>query len=227
MFNSALSKKRDDERLAQLLNIIQPVRNEFHISMETLRQGQQWMIDIAHILDAPLPELDTPKLSVQLNQGMRVQRLLNRYLSRLKKQRGLSETLIKFRQHLMDITARWGDDLFVCYDLAGVPPTNNALESRFGRLRRDQRRISGRQFNTATLLNEGPYLIWECGDSEAQVLARLRRVASNRTDYQRRYKKLCVEQERRRLIYRLQHYQSQVFGELEAQWTAILSHKTV
>jgi hypothetical protein len=74
--------------------------------MAALRQGQQWMIDIAHILDAPLPELDTPKLSVQLNQGMRVQRLLNRYLSRLEKQRGLSETLIKFRQHLIDITAR-------------------------------------------------------------------------------------------------------------------------
>lgn len=77
------------------------------------------------------------------------------------------------------------------------------------------------------MLDEGPYLIWECGDSEAQVLARLRRVASNRSDYQRRYKKLCVERERRQLIYRLQHYQSQVFRELEAQWAAILSRKTV
>ena len=158
---------------------------------------------------------------------MRVQRLLNRYLSRLKKQRGLSETLIKFRQHLMDITARWGDDLFVCYDIAGVPPTNNALESRFGRLRRDQRRISGRQFNTATLLDEGPYLVWECGDSEAQVLVRLRGVAANRVDYQRRYKNLRAEQERRRLIYRLQHHQTQVFRELEAQWAAIHLGKTV
>ncbi len=100
---------------------------------------------------------------------------------------------MKFRQHLIDITGRWGDDLFVCYDIAGVPPTNNALESRLGRLRRDQRRISGRQFNTATLLAEGPYLIWECGDSEAQVLARLRRVAANRVDYQRRYQKLRAE----------------------------------
>jgi hypothetical protein len=91
--------------------------------MAALRQGQQWMIDIAHILDAPLPELDTPKPAAQSNQGMHVQRQLIRYLSRLKKQRGLSETLIKFRQQLIDITARWGDDLFVCYDIAGVPPT--------------------------------------------------------------------------------------------------------
>lgn len=195
--------------------------------MEALGQGQQWMIAIAHILDAPLPEFDTPKPSVHGHSGTQVQQQLKRYLAKLKKQRGLAEWLIEFRQHLMDITDRWGKDLFVCYDIAGVPPTNNALESRFGRLRRDQRRISGRQFNTATLLEEGPYLIWECGDSEAQVLARLRRVASNRMEYQRRYQNLCAEQQRRRLRYRLQHHQTQVFRELEAQWAAIRSHKSV
>jgi len=197
--------------------------------MEGLRQGQQWMIDIAHTLrvDAPLPDLDMPRPSVRANSGAGVQQQLNHYLSQLQKQRRRSEWLVEFRQHLTDITGRWGDDLFVCYDVAGVPPTNNALESRFGRLRRDQRRISGRQFNTATLLDEGPYLIWECGDSEAQVLARLRRVATNRLDYQCRYKNLRAEQERRRLIYRLQHHQTQVFRELEVQWAAIHFHKTV
>ena len=216
-------------RLAQLFSVIQPVPDEFRVPMEALRQGQQWMIDIAHTLrvNAPLPELDMPRPSVRPDQGARVQQQLNRYLSQLQKQRGLSEWLMEFRQHLIGITGRWGCDLFVCYDIAGVPPTNNALESRFGRLRRDQRRISGRQFNTATLLDEGPYLISECGDSEAQVLARLRRVATNRADYQRRYQNLCAEQERRRLIYRLQHHQTQVFRELEAQWAAIHLGKTI
>jgi len=100
------------------------------------------MIDIAHILDAPLPELGTPTLSAQPTQGARVHQELQDDLADLENQSGLSEWLVKFRQHLIDITDRWGDDLFVCYDIAGVPPTNNALESRFGRLRRDQRRIS-------------------------------------------------------------------------------------
>ena len=155
-----------------------------------------------------------------------MQQELQDYLTDLQSQPDLLEWLVKFRQHLIDITHRWGDDLFVCYDLAGVPPTNNALESRFGRLRRDQRRISGRQFNTATLLDEGPYLVWECGDSEAQVLSRLRRVAANRADYQRRYDNLCAEQERRRLSYRLQHHRPKVFRELEAEWAMIHSGKT-
>ncbi len=203
------------------------MRDEFRVPMAELRQAQQWMIDIARILDAPLPELDSPRPSARPEQGAHIQQQLSRYLANLQKQRGLSDWLIEFRQHLIGITDRWGDDLFVCYDIAGVPPTNNALESRFGRLRREQRRISGRQFNTATLLDEGPYLIWECGDSEAQVLARLRRVAANRADYQRRYQGLCTEQERRRLTYRLQHHRRAVFHELEAQWAAIHSGKTV
>ncbi len=207
--------------------MIQPVRDEFHMPMQALRQAQQWMIDIVHILNVPLPELDTSRHSVPPSQGAHIQQKLNRYLSKLQKQRGLSEWLIEFRQHLIGITGRWGNDLFVCYDSAGVPPTNNALESRFGRLRRDQRRISGRQFNSATLLDESPYLVWECGDSEAQVLARLRRVAANRLDYQRRYQKLCTEQERRRLSYRLQHHRPKVFRDLEAQWIAIHSGQSI
>ena len=195
--------------------------------MADLRQAQQWMIEIAHILDAPLPELGTPTDSAQSDQGARVRQQLNRYLADLQKEPDLAEWLVNFRQHLIAITARWGEDLFVCYDIAGVPPTNNALESRFGRLRRDQRRISGRQFNTATLLDEGPYLVWECGETEAQVLVQLRRVAANRADYQRRYQGLRTEQERRRLTYRLQHHRPAVFREFEAQWAAIHSAKTV
>jgi hypothetical protein len=100
MLNLALSKKRDDERLTQLPNIIQPVRNEFRVSLAALRQGQQWMIDIAHILDTPLPELGMPKSTTRLNQGIRVQRQLNRYLSRLKKQRGALITVNKKLIHI-------------------------------------------------------------------------------------------------------------------------------
>jgi len=197
--------------------------------MMPLRQAQQWLLDIVQILDTPLPQLDAQGQPPRPGQAARVQRKLNRYLAVLRQLPDLSEWLDTFRHHLIDITARWGDDVFVCYDIVGLPATNNALESRFGRLRRDQRRISGRQFNTATLLDEGPYLLWECGDSEAQVLTRLRRVAVNRADYQQRYRRLCAEQARRQLAYRLQHQRPKVFRELETQWAELHSpsRKTV
>jgi hypothetical protein len=107
-----------------------------------------------------------------------VQQKLERYLARLQRQRDLPDQLVDFRQHLVDRLARWGDDLLRYHDIVGLSPTNNALRcaSRFGCLRRDQRRITGRQLNTATLLDEGPYLVWKCGETEIHVLARLRRV---------------------------------------------------
>ena len=197
--------------------------------MRPLRQAQQWLQDIVRILDTPLPQLDAQGQPPQPGKAARVQRKLNRYLAALRPVSDRSEWLDTFRQHLRDITARWGEDMFVCYDLVGLPTTNNALESRFGRLRREQRRISGRQFNTATLLHEGPYLLWECGDSEAQVLTRLRRVAVDRADYQQRYRSLRTEQARRQLAYRLQHQRPKVFRDLETQWAELHSpsRKTV
>jgi len=197
--------------------------------MRPLRQAQQWLLDVVQILDTPLPQLDAQGQPPRPGKAARVHRKLNRYLAALRQLPDLSEWLDTFRQHLIDITARWGDDLFVCYDIVGLPATNNALESRLGRLRREQRRISGRQFNTATLLDEGPYLLWECGDSEAQVLARLRRMAVNRADYQQRYRRLRAEQARRRLAYRLQHQRPKVFRELETLWAELHSpsRKTV
>ena len=195
--------------------------------MLPLRQGQQWLIDIVHILDAPLPELNQQGVAPQRGQAAHVQQQLTDYLAALPAGSDLPDGLLNFRRQLIDLTTRWGDDLFVCYDIVGLPTTNNALESRFGRLRREQRRITGRQHNTATLLDEGPYLIWECGDTEAQVLARLRCVAANRTDYQQRYLTLRAEQQRRRLVYRLLHQRPQVFHDLEAEWDKLHSHKTI
>jgi len=200
---------------------VHSVRDQFRPLLRPLRQAQEWMIDLVHILATPLPKFDAQGQPPRAGQAARVQRKLNRYLAALAKLPDLPEWLDTFRQHLIDITARWSDDLFVCYDLVGLPATNNALESRFGRLRREQRRISGRQFNTTTLLDEGPYLLWECGDSEAQVLARLRQVAANRADYQQRYQRLQAERMRRQLAYRLQHQPRKVFRKLETQWAEL------
>ena len=120
----------------QLLALVRPVRDEFRPLLRPLHQAQAWMIDIAQILEAPLPECDAQGQPPRAGQAARVQRKLNRYLATLRKLPDLPEWLDTFRQHLIDITARWGNDLFVCYDIVGLPATNNALESRFGRLRR-------------------------------------------------------------------------------------------
>jgi hypothetical protein len=51
-----------------------------------------------------------------------------------------------------------GPDLLPCYDVPGLPPDNLKLESLFGRLRGQQRRISGRS-STRPLRDFGHYRV--------------------------------------------------------------------
>ncbi|MBV7330988.1 hypothetical protein KFU94_22660 [Chloroflexi bacterium TSY] len=49
----------------------------------------------------------------------------------------------------------WG--LFVCYDVSGLPSTNNALEGFFGRLKTNQRLITGRKSVNNFVLRYGSF----------------------------------------------------------------------
>ena len=98
---------------------------------------------------------------------------------------------------------RWnfvGYDLLHCYDIPGLPPDNLQMESLFGRLRRHQRRISGRK-STKALRNFGQCQILFSAESQAQLLQQLCRVPLS--DYQRSRKRLAQAESRRQFLHRL------------------------
>jgi len=68
-----------------------------------------------------------------------------------------------------------GPDLLPCYDIPGLPPDNLKLESLFGRLRRHQRRVSGRK-STRELRDFGQYQVLFQAESETNLLQQLRQV---------------------------------------------------
>ncbi len=73
---------------------------------------------------------------------------------------------------------RWksyGKDLLHCYNVPGLPPDNLKLESRFGSLRRHQRRISGRK-STRELRDFGQYQVLFMAESEEALLKQLQQV---------------------------------------------------
>jgi hypothetical protein len=73
---------------------------------------------------------------------------------------------------------RWkayGKDLLHCYEIPGLPPDNLKLESRFGSLRRHQRRISGRK-STRELRDFGQYQTLFMAKSEEALLKQLQQV---------------------------------------------------
>lgn len=57
--------------------------------------------------------------------------------------------------HFLKVTRSYAPGLFHCYELAGLPRTNNDLEQLFGRWRHHQRRCSGRKVAPASLVVRG------------------------------------------------------------------------
>ena len=61
------------------------------------------------------------------------------------------------------------------YDIPCLPPDNLMLESLFGRLRRHQRRVSGRK-STRELRDFGQYQVLFLAESEEELLEQIRQV---------------------------------------------------
>jgi hypothetical protein len=57
--------------------------------------------------------------------------------------------------HFVKVSRSYAPGLFHCYELAGLPRTNNDLEQLFGRWRHHQRRCSGRKVAPASLVVRG------------------------------------------------------------------------
>lgn len=58
--------------------------------------------------------------------------------------------------HFLKITQSYWDGLFHCYDVAGLPRTDNDLEHLFGTARHHERRITGRKVAAPSLIVRGP-----------------------------------------------------------------------
>lgn len=64
--------------------------------------------------------------------------------------------------HFLKITRSYWPNLFCCYEIAGLPPTNNGLEQAFGSFRLAQRRATGRKSASRSEVVSGPAKIAAC-----------------------------------------------------------------
>lgn len=87
-----------------------------------------------------------------------------------------------------------------CYDIPGLPADNLQLEAFFNRVRRHQRRISGRK-STRDLNRFGHYLVLFTAESEAKLLEHLRKVPID--VYQTHRQQLQKAEKPRQFLYRL------------------------
>jgi hypothetical protein len=69
------------------------------------------------------------------------------------------------------VTASYGPQLFHCYDVPDLPPTNNALEQCFGSARYHERRATGRKGASPGLVLRGAVRVVAAVATRAQAFA--------------------------------------------------------
>jgi len=161
-----------------------------------VQEAHHWLRQISACLRYPRKShSDDPVNSRQVAREMK--ELLDRFKPDPKYQR--PQSAIKSKLH-----RNWnlyGSDLLHTYDIPGLPPDNLHIESLFGRLRRHQRRVSGRK-STRPLREFGHYQVLFSADSQADLLNHLRTVPLH--EY-RRHRKLLESAELPRLFMHCLH----------------------
>ena len=177
----SLSGEAEESRyLGQLLGRVELVLAKNRTLAQDLLAAHQKLRSIADCLHyPPKPEMETersssyspetPRSSQKVAQDMQV---LMRQLHPGNRDQWAQISLHNALQKRWDLFA---DELLFCYDIPGLPQDNLQLEALFGRLRRHQRRISGRK-TTRELRDFGQAQVLFNAESELELLNQIQQV---------------------------------------------------
>src|SRR5262249_43070540 len=120
-----------------------------------------WLRDIAYILEPT---------ATHAVRGEQVAGQLRAYLDTVLRLPEVTPTLSAFGLHLDKVSRSYWPGLFHCYDVPGLPRTNNELESHFRDTRRRLLRTTGQKGLTQrTLQRQGAWELLPHPPTEAQV----------------------------------------------------------
>ncbi len=182
----SLEHLANESRLECFADSIRQALVSFEEKYSTIAEGYSWLLDISSILDSPLPEPEE-SLDLEFNLSISgaeieedlvtVEQRLQRYLDWLKTRTDLNEVLASYRDHLCRLTERYSKGLFNCYDIAGLPRTNNGLESHFGAVRRRTLCTAGPYQAQQMLHEKGAWLLLDVIENEHEQLRSFQKVA--------------------------------------------------
>jgi hypothetical protein len=167
---------------------------------DDMERAHQVLSKIADCLHYP-----PPKSGLQLDQKIDSQRVSQEITALIQKTK--PDGKIKRAQTglLKALKKRWelfGEELLFCYDIPGLPQDNLMLESLFGRMRRHQRRISGRK-STRELQDFGQVQLFFTASSHQELLERIQVIPHQAYLFQRN--RLAEAELPRQFIHRLHH----------------------
>ena len=206
-----LLAKRYDPRLAQLYQGLQSALAPFAQTYQTFQQGAAWLRDIAYILE--------PTASPAV-WGEQVAGQLRAYLDTVLRWPQVTPSLEAFGRHLDTVSRSYWPGLFHCYDVPGLPRTNNALESRFRDTRRRLLRTTGQKGLTQrTLQRQGAWELLPHPSTEAQVLDAVCQTPLVELVQERQ--RFAAHRQRFRLQSRSLKQSQAQFDQLRQQWSTL------
>jgi hypothetical protein len=202
---------RYEPRLAQLYQGLRSALSPFAEVYHALHQGAAWLRDIAYILE-PMP---TYPLSATYVAGQ-----LRSYLDTVQRQPEVPPILETFSRHLDTVSRSYWPGLFHCYEVPGLPRTNNELESHFRDTRRRLLRTTGQQGQTQrTLQRQGAWELLAHPPTEAQVREAFRQTPLE--DLTQERQRFAAHRQRFRLQRRSLRQTQAQFDQLRQQWSAL------
>ena len=194
------SDEADTAYLHQLADRVAQVLAKNRALAQDVAAAHTQLERIADCLRYPPPthsatdDLASPVTSQQVREEM--ERLLADFTPDFKRQP--AQAALYHAWHSLWKTCR--ADLLHCYDTPGLPQDNRYIEAFFGRLRRNQRRISGRK-STVELRNFGQCQVLFAATDRDELLEQIRKAPLD--DYKRHRRLLQQAEQPRKFIYRL------------------------
>lgn len=206
-----LLAQRYDPRLAQLYQGLQSALSPFAQTYQALHQGAAWLRDIAYILEP----VSTYPLGAQDVAGQ-----LRSYLDTVQRQPKATPNLATFGRHLDTVSRSSWPGLFHCYEVPGLPRTNNELESHFRETRRRLLRTTGQQGQTQrTLQRQGAWELLPYPLTEAELWDALRHTPAE--DLAQERQRFAEHRQRFRLQSRSLRQTQAQFAQLRQKWSTL------
>ena len=168
--------------------------------------------------------LGTPEEITCQEVGRRFDEWLGQLAEALQAE-GASPQQQRCLRHLFQVLTGLRPWLTCCYDVGGLPRTNNEMELTIRAIKTRNRRISGRNNWNAYLLRYGrcvAYYEWwqQQPQGNQQLEAHLLRVPAKRWRQVRQQTRLCHHYQLNR--FRFRHHPQQYLAHLEERWTQAL-----
>jgi hypothetical protein len=213
-----------DFYLDQLYNDVQSALRATASQAEGIRQARTFLTQVEHYLAGlPRPSLEPDaqeETDSPISDSKTVQRELEKMVSDLVQQPNLYPLTRRLIRKWRAMSETWLPDILHCYDVPGLPRSNLDLESAFGTLRRDQRRISGRK-ETTPLRVFGPGEISLLALDEEVILPLLQSVPADEYWAQRRLQE--EREEPRRWLTRLHRDPVQALAQVDQQFYMVVN----